>query len=372
MRITVQTNLTVLQSFPAPRPTSVLPYTLLLADRLRDLPGVTVLYFDWRTALLGRYDVFHVHWPEILVNGHSPLKKLVRQVFTLGLLAKLKLTRTPLVRTVHNVDLPKGIGRREKWLLALIDRQTTLRVVLNPSTPVPSGTASALIPQAHYREWFAEYPQAGQVAGRVGYVGRIRGYKGLDALISAFRGTRAAEPAATGPGASGGSVAGSGTGSGGVPTAGSDLSLQIGGYPSTQELADDITALAAGDDRIAIEFGFISDERLVEIVTSSELVVLPYPLMHNSAAAITVLSLDRPILVPDNPVNRQLSDEVGPGWIHFFTAPLGSDEVLAALRDARTADREPRPRLGARDWHPSAVAHADAYRAAIALAHRGR
>ena len=361
MRNTVQTNLTVLQSFPAPRPTSVLPYTLLLAERLRDQPGVTVLYFDWRTALLGRYDVFHVHWPEILVNGHSPLKKLVRQVFTLGLLAKLRITRTPLVRTVHNVDLPKGIGRREKWLLALIDRQTTLRVVLNPTTEVPVGSASALIPQAHYRDWFAEYTPAEQVPGRIGYVGRIRGYKGLDALITAFRETRLS-----------GQAAHSGAGTPATADAGDELSLQIGGYPSTTELADSITALAAGDDRISIEFGFISDARLVEIVSSSELVVLPYPLMHNSAAALTVLSLDRPILVPDNTVNRQLSDEVGPGWIHYFDAPLDAGEVLTALADARSIDREPRPRLGARDWDSSAAAHADAYRTAITLTHRGR
>lgn len=330
--------LTVLQSFPSPRPSSVNPYTLLLGERLAAIPGVTVLYFSWKTALLGRYDVFHVHWPEILVDGHSPLKKLVRQAFTLALLARLRLTRTPIVRTAHNVGLPEGISRREKWILGLFEKQTTLRIRLNLATELPPKTPFATIPQGHYRGWFESFERSDAVDGQFGYVGRVRRYKGAETLIEAF----AALP-------------------------GDGLSLRLGGYPSSPELSETIVSLAGDDPRITTELRFISDTELVDIVSSSELMVLPYRFMHNSAAAITVLSLDRPVLMPDNEVNRQLADEVGPGWVYSFEGTLDSEALTAALQAVRSDSREARPRLDERDWDAMAAAHVAAYREAIAV-----
>jgi beta-1,4-mannosyltransferase len=327
--------LVVLQSFPAPRPTSVNPYTKLLSEHVGAVDGVSVRYFSWRTALAGRYDVFHAHWPEILVDGHSPLKKLVRQAFTLALLARLRLTRTPIVRTVHNVGLPSGISRRERALLRLFERQTTLRIRLNPETPVAE--PSALIPHGHYRDWFAGFPRSAPVDGQLGYAGRIRRYKGVETLIEAFRGT-------VDPG----------------------LSLRVGGYPSTAELADAVTELAAGDGRIRLELGFISDAALVDLVTSSEVVVLPYQFMHNSAAALTALSLDRPVLVPANEVNARLAAEVGDGWVHSFEGTLSAEAIGAALAEIRRAPADAPPRLDAREWPAAASAHVAAYRVAVA------
>ena len=329
---------TVLQSFPAPRPTSVNPYTLLLAEHLRSTPGVTVLYFSWRTALFGRYDVFHAHWPEILVDGHSPLKKLVRQLFTVALLARWRVTKTPIVRTVHNLELPSGISRRERFLLKAFDRQTTLRIRLNSATPLPEGEPSATIPQGHYRDWFAHYEHRAPVSGQFGYVGRIRQYKGVETLIEAFR--------QTAPG-------------------GENLRLRLGGYPSSPDLAESVTKLAADDPRIDLALGFISDAEFVDIATSSELVVLPYRFMHNSAAAVTVLSLDRPVLVPKNEVNDLLSAEVGPGWVYGFEGEITAATLQDTLELVNRVQGRQRPNLDDRDWRVVAADHAAAYRRAI-------
>jgi glycosyltransferase involved in cell wall biosynthesis len=314
------------------------PYTLLLAESLRRIPGVVVLNFTWRTALFGRYDVFHVHWPEILVDGHSPLKRFVRQVFTLLFVARLAITRTPIVRTVHNIGLPTDIGWRQRRLLELIERRTTLRIRINSTTALPGSSPSATIPHGHFREWYSHHIPSDPVPGRFGYFGRIRRYKGVEALIEEFR---AADDRT--------------------------LSLRLGGYPSTPELAAGIAGLAEGDPRITFQFGFLSDAELVEIVTTSELVVLPYPQMHNSGSVLATLSLDRPLLVPDNRVNRLLSDEVGPGWVHTFTGTLSPDALVSALRSLREHPPTARPRLDAREWDDAAQAHLDAYRAAIAV-----
>ncbi len=59
-------RLRVLQSFKEPGPYTN-PYVVMLREALTATPGLEVLTFSWRTALLGRYDVFHVHWPETII-----------------------------------------------------------------------------------------------------------------------------------------------------------------------------------------------------------------------------------------------------------------------------------------------------------------
>lgn len=326
-------SLIVLQSFPAARSTTN-PYLIQLGRGLEELPGVSVLTFSWRRAITGKYDVFHAHWPEILVSGHSPLKKLVRQMLTLVLLGRLALTRTAIVRTVHNVGLPDGISGRERLLLRLFDRMTTFYIRLNNETPLPTDRPSATIPHGHYRDWFSGFSRPERVPGRIGYVGLIRRYKGVEDLVKVFRATAETHP---------------------------DLSLQLGGNPSTPELGEHIAALAAGDNRISFHLEHISDAELAETICSSELVVLPYRFMHNSGGALTALSLDRPVLVPANPVNNALSGEVGPGWVFQYSGKLTPAAITDTLAAIDGQGPRPRPDLSAREWHVSSVAHREAY-----------
>lgn len=73
----------VLQSFRTPRPTTN-PYIVMLGETLRTTPGVVLLNFSWRRALFGRFDVFHVHWPEILVTDCPPPARLATMRETEG------------------------------------------------------------------------------------------------------------------------------------------------------------------------------------------------------------------------------------------------------------------------------------------------
>jgi len=336
--------LTVLQGFPVPRPTTN-PYLVMLAQSLRDQPGVTVLPFSWRTAILGRYDVYHSHWPEILVGGRTPLRMLVRQLLVLVFLAKLALFRIPIVRTVHNVGLPDGLNRRERALLALIDRRTAVRIVLNPETPVPAGAAVELIPHGHYRDWFAGQPRSERVPGRAAFTGLIRRYKGVESLIAAFQEAHRADPS---------------------------LSLTIGGRPTSPELESVVRQAASAGSGVEATLRHLDDAELVAAVTAAELVVLPYRFMHNSGGVLAALSLDRPVLVPRNAVNEALSREVGPGWVLFFDGELSASSLRDALEGVRSTARAASPDLSARGWERTGGAHVRAYRRAIALTHKHR
>jgi glycosyltransferase involved in cell wall biosynthesis len=321
----------VQQSFPEPR-SSTNPYIRMLLDELRDLPDIDVRTFSWSGALLGRYDVFHAHWPEILVTGHSPLKTVARQVLAFALLARLRLTRTPIVRTLHNLHRPSGISRVQNLFLALFERQTAGVILLNETTEAPEGTESTVIRHGHYRDWFSVYPAADAVEGRIGYFGLIRRYKGVDTLVRAFRGI---------PG---------------------DVTLRVAGKPSSDELRDSLVAYAGDDERIDFTFAFLSEAELVTVASSSELIVLPYREMHNSGGALAALSLDRPVLVPANEVNDLLSREVGDGWVYTYTGELTSEDLERTLASVRGAGRTDRPRLAAREWLHGAELHVQFYR----------
>jgi glycosyltransferase involved in cell wall biosynthesis len=326
--------ITVLQSFPVPRPHSN-PYTELLSRSLQNLPDVTVANFSWARAILGQYDVFHVHWPEILVDGHSPVKKAVRQMLTLILLARLGAKGIPIVRTMHNVGLPQGISRREKFLLRVFERRSALCIRLNPLTAVPRKVPVVTVPHGDYRSWYGRHKTSRPVAGQLGYVGLVRRYKGVEALVEAFTATSGNQPG---------------------------LTLRVGGRPSTTELATAIKSLAGEDARIHLDLRQLSDGELVDIVTSSELVVLPYRFMHNSAGALTVLSLGRPVLMPDNEVNRCLREEVGPGWVYLYAGDLGAETLVGALQAVRTDCRSAEPDLSHREWDETGRLHLEAYR----------
>jgi beta-1,4-mannosyltransferase len=331
--------LVVLQSVPRPRATTN-PYVIQLLGSLESVPEVTVLTFSWRTALLGKYDVFHVHWPENLPNGHSRTKSFGRRVLTRLLLSRLRLKKIPIVRTMHNLERPTGLTSAEYRIIEAIDARTTLAILLNDQTQIPNGLAFETIPHGHYRDWFARYVRSPAVAARMGYFGLIRRYKNVRHLVTV---ATALPP---------------------------NFSLRVAGNPSTPELANEIAAAKGTDSRITLDFHFLTDAELVEVVTESELVVLPYTEMHNSGSVLASLSLGRPVLLQDNAVNQALSAEVGEGWLYFYDGDLRADDIVSA--HASIASRPPaaEPDLRRREWNEVGARHVAAYRRALGLIRR--
>ncbi|WP_091229803.1 glycosyltransferase [Microbacterium sp. 3J1] len=326
-------RLRILASYRRPKSTTN-PYITQLFRSLNEVADVTP--YSPASALFGRYDVVHLHWPELLVGGHNWRGRTVRRAVTSLLLLRWRITRVPLVRTVHNLERPTNINAFDHGVLERIDRMTTLDIRLNDQTPPREGIPGTTIEHGHYRDWFAPFMGGSAVPGRIGYVGLIRRYKGVEDLVSAF--TRVNDPGA---------------------------SLHIAGKPSTADLVDTLRDTAAGDARVTIDPRYLDDEELVHAMTAAELIVLPYRHMHNSGTALAALSVDRPVLVPDNEVNRALSEEVGPGWVLLFDGELTPDSLREAIVPA--ADRAPRPDLSAREWSVSRDKHLAAFRRAVSI-----
>lgn len=331
-------RLVVLQSFQAPRPTTN-PYIVMLARSIAAVPGVEVRCFSWRAALVGRYDVLHVHWPEVMLRGPGRLRTLRRRVLFAALLVRLGARGTPVVRTVHNLAPHDPPTRLEALLLRGLDRLTSAHVAINASTPARGRGDWAVIPHGHFRDWFAAYPIPATVPGRIANFGLIRPYKGVSALIRAYRAAVRTDP---------------------------ELTLSVAGNPSSDALAAELRALARGDEhRIDLLLTYVDDATLVDVIGAAELVALPYREMHNSGGVLTALSLDRPVLVPETEVNQLLAAEVGPGWVHLYRGELDASTLTGALAALRQSPPARLPDLSDRDWAAAGVRHVAVYRAAL-------
>jgi beta-1,4-mannosyltransferase len=329
----------VLQSFGRPGPTTN-PYITQLLEAVSEHLDVHV--FSWRTAFMGRYDVFHVHWPERLIRGTSRWRSTARVGLFALLLISLRLRRQAVVRTVHNERPHESGSRLERWVLHRCDRQTALWIALNDHTRTPGPAPVATIPHGHYRDWAARFAATGAdvVEPRVLFFGLIRRYKGVDELLTAFAGVR--EPETT---------------------------LRIVGQAMDATAEATVRTAADRDGRISARIEYVPDAELVEEIVGCRLVALPYRAMHNSGAVLLALSLDRPVLVPDNEVTAALADEVGPGWVIRYSGDLTADRLSSSLRAAAVRPTR-RPALDRRGWAAAGAAHADAYRRAAELSGR--
>ncbi|MFD2793545.1 glycosyltransferase [Promicromonospora vindobonensis] len=300
-------------------------------------PGTAVLTFSWPRAVFGAYDVLHVHWPELLVRQRTPVGRLIKVALAYTLLLRLELTETPVVRTVHDVAPDEQGHRLAKSFLDTLDRRTALWIRLDPTTQLPPGVRSMTIPHGHYRSVFPPDPRIRPEAGRLFLFGLIRRSKGVERLLDVFRAVN--DPV---------------------------MRLTIVGRSSDLRLTDRIEAVAAADDRIEARLGSVPDDVLATEVRRAELVVLPYPDMHSSGAALLALSLDRPVLVPRSAATDALAREVGDGWVFMFDSVLQPADLLRAVAVARmTRERGTRPYLDERDWERVGRRHAEAYRKVV-------
>lgn len=326
----------VLQTFGEPRPTTN-PYLVMLRDALVAEPSVEHVPFSWRAALVGRYDVLHVHWPDALLAGRHWWTRAGKRAALAGVIARIRLRRIAVVSTVHNIAPPSG-PYLDRVLIRALDRQTDVRIHLAAQTPVVDGVPSVLIPHGHYRAWFEGMPRAAAVRGRLGYVGLIKPYKGVERLVDAFAEASAVD---------------------------STLTLRIAGKPTDEAVE---RRLRAADERLGgleTTLRYVGEAEFVEVITSSELVVLPYRFMHNSGAALAALSLERPVLVPDTEVTRALASEVGPGWVHRFAGEITAGALLDAVAALRDSPPGAAPDLDGREWQDVGAEHARAYRLAV-------
>ncbi|RYE95844.1 MAG: glycosyltransferase [Oxalobacteraceae bacterium] len=316
-RSPTQPQVTVLFSTEKPS-ASTNPYLTQLYASLPD--AVQPRFFSMRDALLSRYDVLHLHWPEYLLRHPSAVGTLAKQVCAALLLLRLQLTGTPVVRTLHNLAPHEDRGWRERGLLRWIDGLTRRWIRINATTP-PRPPFTDTILHGHYREWFAKMPQGTPVPGRLLHFGLIRPYKGVETLLEVMG--QVDDPR---------------------------LKLRIVGNPATPQMRSLVEEACAQDPRVSALLAYVEEPVLAREVSQAELVVLPYRQMHNSGTLLLALSLARPVLAPWSESNAAIAEEVGPGWVFLYEGEFDAALLTGMLDQVRAAPRGPAPDLSQRDW----------------------
>jgi len=328
-----ESRIRVLESFKTPQKTTN-PYIVMLYNALQQ--NCDIETFSWREALQGDYNIFHVHWPEILLRSDRFSRRVGRRLAFWLLLRRLHSRRVAIVRTMHNLEPHEAPSKIDKRLLARLDAMTTAWIRLNPVTSPDTQADVTTILLGHYLDWFDDVPDVAREPGLIGNFGLIRPYKGVSELVTAARNSGDAH-----------------------------LRLVVMGEPATQELEAEIRGLAAGDSRIELNLTHVDDASLAKAVRQCSLIALPHRNMHNSSSLLLALSLDRPTLVPDTAVTRHLQSEVGSEWVYLYD-DLDAAVLEDSLHRAETEQRDERPDLSKRDWSGVAAAHRAVFERALA------
>ncbi len=314
--------------------TKINPFVTMLVDALRADPSVTVEFFSWPRALTTRYDVFHIHWPEAVTRGPSRLRRATSLLLSVLLLAKLRFSRTRIVRTAHNLAPHESGWPGERLILKAFDRSTTAWITMNAHTPLPVGSRQYVIPHGHYRDWYLVPEHAPEHGPELLYFGLVRSYKGVDTLAAAF--SHADDLA--------------------------DHRLRILGKPDPSGISAVLQQLIDANPRIEPDFRYVPDTELAAAIARARLVVLPYKNMHNSGAVLLALSLNTPVLIPSNPITHDLRTEFGSSFVKLFEGELTSDALSAAVAELPADGLEGDVDMTSRDWTSIARSHANVYR----------
>ncbi len=291
------------------------PYTTSLYAQMD--PLVRVERFS-AGKMMHRYDVWHVHWPESLLNIRNPALAEFKVQSFLAMVDLVRLRGGKIVWTMHNLSAhdalhpaleanfwPRFIPRVD-GVIAL--SQTGLALA-RQRFPRLREVPGEIIPHGHYRD---QYPRCDVDARKAFgipadarvmlFFGAVRPYKNVDGLARAFRSVKAAH-----------------------------AMLFIAGHPQSAALAENIARDAAPDGRVRLDLRFIASDHVTRYFAAADLVVLPYRQILNSGAALLALSFNRPVLVPDLGSMVDLKRDFGADWVNTFHSGLDGVELDRAF-----------------------------------------
>ncbi|MDD7963506.1 capsular polysaccharide synthesis protein [Microbacterium thalli] len=294
------------------------PYTRLLVASLHGRALSET--FTWRRALFGTYDVFHLHWPEHLVTHKGRVSHL-RAVLLVLLTMRLQLSKTPVIRTVHNLTPHATLDPLALATVRLLERRAKRDIHMTAATRSKSASTvpSELIPHGHYRaEIDPSINPTPATPTELLYFGPIHDYKGVDELVRIFR------------------------------TSPIEGNLRIQGRVMSDRL--DLHEIAGDDARISLHLEHLGSAELQTLVMKSTAVVLPYRKLDNSGAALYALSLNKPILVPETSATLLLQREFGPEWVVTWQGALTPGKLTAAWKLVNRSIRSASVNMSTRDW----------------------
>jgi len=333
------------------------PYAYLLYSHMQ---AAEVDEFSIGRLLARRYDVWHIHWPEMFLNVEkTPAAAGLKTQAALSLIDFARRRGTKIVWTVHNLASHEHrYPQIEKWFWRAFLRRLDGFITLSESGllsarerfPELRTLPGTVVPHGHYR---GEYPddrredcreQLGIPANAkvVLFFGWIREYKNVPGLIAAFRGLNDSDAA--------------------LCIAGREFSKSGGTTRQTLTRQTSVRELTAGDSRIHLHLRHVRNEEVQTFFGAADLVALPYREIQNSGTALLALSFNKPVLVPRKGAMAELQALVGTDWVRTYEGELTTGELAGALQWEQKANRSGNAPLDTLDWNSVAEQTLAAYR----------
>ena len=295
------------------------PYQLLLYQSMKE-GNVQVSAFSARKLLQGRWDVWHLHWPETIVNP-----KYSRDIIPLLMKFWIKLKvarfkRTKIFWTVHNLrshEHTHPLLERFFWRIFLpnVDGVICLSELgkqqLRIQYPRARSIPTFVIPHGHYRGAYPDVINEDEARRALGirsdkfvitFFGQLRQYIGVVPLIRCFARAQVA-----------------------------NVQLLIAGEPINNVIMREIKEAAVLDRNVRLIPEFVDRNDMQKLLRASNLVVLPYKTVLNSGSAILALSFDRPVLAPALGALVELGQAVGQDWLRLYEGELSPDILCGAI-----------------------------------------
>jgi beta-1,4-mannosyltransferase len=332
-------------------------YFPLLWDALQGA-GLEMISARSTAALTLKYDILHLHHPEILVERRISSALLVAALF-LAYSLTVRIAGKKLVWTIHEVD-PARRYLLTRPLLWCMRRLTNAYVFMNKSSedvffnrhPGEQSKTVWRIPHSSYpvtklstshREEVRAALTQGTDCLMIGFLGEIRPYKNPDALQY-------------------------------LPTmngAGRPVRLVTAGvFHATCDIKqmEAMFSMIKPNRLVRIEER-LSDERLSELIQAMDVIFLPYLRGWNSGFAMLALGCTGRLLCSDLPLFREIEETLGRPWIYVFdhhAADLSHELATAVARvsnDKPTASDQVRlgEFLAARSFEFAALEYARLY-----------
>jgi glycosyltransferase involved in cell wall biosynthesis len=324
------------------------PYLCTLSDRL-ERQGIEVHDFTFARAFCARYDVLHIHWPDLHLHARSWWRGVAKQARLAAVFILLRLRGTRIVWTVHNLKPHERHHSLPELLFPLWFPRLCTHVIAMTSSGLAAAQeaypplrrkAAAVIPHGHYRDAYPRALSRAESRARLGlpnrftflFLGNIRRYKNVPALIAAF---------------------------GKLPQ--SDIQLLIVGQPLKVDV-EELRRSALTDSRIRLQLEFVSDQEVPLYMGAADVVVLPFDSILNSGSVLLALSFNRAVLAPRLGSLPEIQQRVGSRWVTLYDGALSTTHLVQAMNDGCVGEHDVAD-LSAFEWEAITQQTLDFYNA---------
>lgn len=322
---------------PADEQRGIDPYNYILNASLK-AQGVTIHnYSRKRITSPSKFDVLHLHKPEMFLGGKSVLEAYKNFLFLFFKIVWAKARGKKIVWTVHKLfNLKAKHPSLAKLLYSLLFKYTDGYITLtkhgaNQLTKLGVPVEKiVVIPHPHCIGYYPNNVSKTEARHTLGipadkfvflFAGNIRGHKNLAGLIKAFRQMKD-----------------------------NNAVLVIAGKIHST-LSDELGECAKDRENIFVFPQFIEDEDLQLFFNCADLVVLPYQKTAGFGTTFLNLSFSKPTLVSKTEIFLELQQQVGADWIKTFSGPLTAAHLKKSKAEVEQMDEEKKPNLSVFDWN---------------------